>query len=89
MQLGGKYVVVLTVSSRVIDAEGRLALGQVGSGKALVLSGGRAIEGRWTKSAATAPLELRDLANLPILLAPGQTWVQVVPTEAIVSLDAV
>ena len=87
-QLGGANVVVLTVPSRVVDAEGRLALDQVGTGKALVLSGGRAIEGRWAKSADTAPPELRDLANLPILLAPGQTWVQVVPSEAVVSLDA-
>ena len=86
-QLGGKNVVVLTVPSRVIDAEGRLALDQVGTGKALVLSGGRAVDGRWTKPVATAPLELRDPANLPMLLAPGQTWVQIVPTEAVVSLD--
>ena len=35
-----------------------------------------------------APLELRAPANLPILLTPGQTWVQVVPPEAAIWLEA-
>jgi hypothetical protein len=32
-------------------------------------------------------VDLRDAAGRPILLAPGQTWVQVVPAEATVQLD--
>ncbi|MEY4988656.1 MAG: hypothetical protein RI933_289 [Actinomycetota bacterium] len=51
----------------------------VDSGSAWVFSAGKVIEGTWTKSAANAPIALADKAGAPILLAPGNTWVELMP----------
>ena len=83
-QLGGTKVVVVTVPSRVIDAEGRLVLDQVGTGKALVLSGGRAVRrpgGRGTldkarrhrPARAARPGQSSDPARSRPDLDPGRT----------------
>ncbi|WP_116450240.1 DUF3048 domain-containing protein [Blastococcus litoris] len=52
----------------------------VGSGEALVASGGASIAASWSKVSADAPVVLTDAAGQPILLAPGTTWVELVPT---------
>jgi hypothetical protein len=51
----------------------------VGEGDAWVLSGGRAQPGRWRKTSADAVTTYTDLAGGPLRLAPGATWVEVVP----------
>ena len=72
-----RNVVVMFVSSRVVDSEGRLELGLVGSGRALVASGGSVREARWKRSAGQ-PVRLvgDDGADIPLLA--GITWVHVV-----------
>jgi hypothetical protein len=47
----------------------------VGSGEAIVLTNGRAIRARWSKTAAEAVTAYVDEAGKPVLLTPGQTWV--------------
>jgi hypothetical protein len=47
----------------------------VGSGDALVLSGGKQVKAKWTKSAPGAVTSFTDSAGAPIPLAPGQTWI--------------
>ena len=47
----------------------------VGSGEAIVLSGGTAVRGRWSKPSATAYTTYTDASGAPIRLAPGRTWV--------------
>jgi hypothetical protein len=51
----------------------------VDSGKAWVFSGGKMIEATWSKASATSPIALTDLAGAPVLLAPGNTWVELMP----------
>jgi hypothetical protein len=51
----------------------------VGSGEALVASGGATVAASWSKAAVDAPVVLTDAAGQPILLAPGTTWVELVP----------
>lgn len=51
----------------------------VGEGDAVVATGGRTIAGRWTKAAVDAPLQLVAADGTPLLLAPGNTWVELVP----------
>lgn len=48
----------------------------VGSGEAIVLSGGMAVRGRWSKSSATDYTTYTDASGAPIRLAPGRTWVE-------------
>lgn len=51
----------------------------VGEGEALVATGGRVVEGIWKKSDEDAPLRLFTADGEPLLLAPGNTWVELVP----------
>ena len=47
-----------------------------GDGEVWVLTGGRAIAGRWQRASPEDPGVLVDAAGSPILLTPGQTWVE-------------
>lgn len=51
----------------------------VGEGDALLLSGGRAQPGRWRKASVDAPTTYTALDGTPLRLAPGRTWVEVLP----------
>lgn len=51
----------------------------VDSGKAWVFTGGKYVEATWSKTSATAPIALVDAAGAPVLLAPGNTWVELMP----------
>ncbi len=47
----------------------------VGSGEALALTDGHAIEGQWDRPEALMPWKLTDLDGEAIGLTPGQTWI--------------
>ena len=51
----------------------------VGTGAALVASGGKTMTATWTKTAVDKPLVLTDASGNPVDLAPGNTWVELVP----------
>lgn len=51
----------------------------VGEGEAVVATGGRTIAGTWRKTAVEAPLQLFGADGAPLTLAPGNTWVELVP----------
>ena len=51
----------------------------VGEGDAVVATGGKTIAGRWRKGGVDQPLQLFDASGAPLLLAPGNTWVELVP----------
>ncbi len=48
----------------------------VGSGDALIVSGGMAVRGRWSKASAGAYTTYTDANGAPIKLTPGRTWVE-------------
>ena len=50
-----------------------------GEGDVWLLSGGRAQPGRWHKPSADAVTTYTDAAGAPLRLAPGPTWVEVLP----------
>ncbi len=51
-----------------------------GEGEVWVLTDGRAISGRWKRATADDPGVLVDAEGEPILLTPGQTWVELPET---------
>ncbi|MFS0702701.1 DUF3048 domain-containing protein [Cellulomonas sp. 179-A 4D5 NHS] len=51
----------------------------VGSGEALVATGGRTLAATWTKASTDAPLTLATADGTDVRLAPGATWVELVP----------
>jgi hypothetical protein len=51
----------------------------VGEGEVWVLTGGRMLEGKWSKPAPEAPTRYLDSAGAPLRFTPGRTWVELVP----------
>lgn len=51
----------------------------VGSGDAVVATGGKVVAARWQKDAEDAPMRLYLPDGSPARLAPGTTWVELVP----------
>lgn len=77
-------VIVQFVGARVIpgDREGRLELDMTGEGRSIMISGGAVREGRWVKEGPDAPTRWLERDGQPAALAPGQTWVLIVPEDA-------
>jgi hypothetical protein len=83
-QLRATNVVVLRVDivmTGYTDAAGSHvpATQMVGGGQALVASGGHAIAATWSKSDTDAPVVLKGPDGADIRLAPGNTWIELVP----------
>lgn len=85
-RIAAQNVVVLRVRTR--DAGYRDPVGNpvpetvlTGTGSALVLTGGRQVAGRWSKASPFAPLTLTTAAGAPLTVAPGTTWLELVPTS--------
>ncbi|MGY1722796.1 DUF3048 domain-containing protein [Blastococcus sp. SYSU DS0533] len=53
----------------------------VGGGEALVATGGKALAATWAKGSAADPVALTGPDGNPVLLAPGTTWVELVPVR--------
>lgn len=82
-RLSATNIVVLEVSVNTLnyrDAAGTPVPESivVGSGKALVVSGGKAIEATWSKKKPTSKFILKGGKD-EIKLAPGNTWFEVMP----------
>lgn len=76
--------VVVTPSPYVEDATGihENYVGVVGSGPAEVARNGVVITGRWVHPTPAAPTQLLDSAGKLIPLAPGPTWIELLPTTS-------
>jgi hypothetical protein len=84
-QITVNNVVVLFTSISPIprDNQGRLNVVALGSGQSTYFRDGQAVQGRWAKRSALAPLRLLDDRGRPIALDPGTTWIEVVPPGAV------
>ncbi|MGZ4509250.1 MAG: DUF3048 domain-containing protein [Blastococcus sp.] len=83
-RLHATNVVVLrvdVVNTRYIDPAGNPVpeTRLIGAGAALVASAGHTVAATWSKSAVGATLALTGADHLPIKLAPGTTWIELVP----------
>jgi hypothetical protein len=52
-----------------------------GSGRAWVLSKGKAVEVKWNKPTVTSQMELSDTNGNPFTMPTGRTWVELLPVE--------
>ncbi|KNZ68337.1 hypothetical protein Tfer_3121 [Thermincola ferriacetica] len=80
-QLTARNIIIQYTNTKVIDAEGRLDVQMIGSGKALFFIDGQVYRGRWEKGALRAWTVYRDEQGKEIRLRPGQTWIEVVPSK--------
>ena len=83
-QLSATNVVVLRVDlvdTGTVDPAGNPVpeTKRTGSGQALVASAGRSVAATWTKPSGRAVLTLTGADGKPITLAPGTTWIELVP----------
>ncbi len=91
-QLSAANVVVERVNTvpgpYVEDSEGDYGVHSitVGRGAATVLRNGVAITGFWERSSTTQVTRLVTASGTPIDLAPGNTWVELVPNDASASI---
>ena len=60
----------------------------IGSGDAWIFSNGQLVKGRWTKLYQGVAPSYTDAAGAPILLTPGRTWVELLPTGRTVDVAA-
>jgi hypothetical protein len=90
MLLGGSQtaaadVVIMTVPTAtgpwVENSEGghEVDVTATGTGPLVVMRNGVAITGTWTRAALTQPAKLTTTGGAPITLAPGNSWVELVP----------
>ncbi len=52
-----------------------------GYGEALVATGGKTVSATWTKAGTTEPVVLTTDSGTTVTLAPGNTWVELMPSE--------
>ncbi|HVX45649.1 MAG TPA: DUF3048 domain-containing protein [Mycobacteriales bacterium] len=74
--------------ARDVDVDGSASsyTRTVGSGRAIVFSGGRMIDGKWSRRSASAPTHYTDKRGRDIRLRPGGVWVLLVARGAPVSI---
>lgn len=58
----------------------------IGSGEAWVMTGGKALAATWSKPERNAPVRLVAADGLVVRLAPGNTWVELVPNAGSVTI---
>jgi hypothetical protein len=83
-QLSATNVIVIRVG---IDSSlGVPKTNLISSGEAWVSSGGKTIHATWSKGSATSPIALHDDQGVTVRLAPGNSWIELVPTAGSVTL---
>ncbi|MDH6277148.1 hypothetical protein M2118_000099 [Aurantimicrobium minutum] len=82
-QLSAANIVIMRVN--VDEFVGVPRTRMVDSGELFVLSGGKVVHGTWSKAATAAPIVFKGDNGVTIRLAPGNTWIEMVPLESYVS----
>jgi hypothetical protein len=79
-QIRAANVVIMTVEIDRSYLDGRYGnvprTVMIGSGQAQVCSAGSCVAATWSKASQIAPITLTDAAGNPVLLAPGNTWIE-------------
>lgn len=78
-EIRASNIIVQFAPSKVAYSDGGLVIDLVGSGKAVYVLGGQYSEGTWSKGSVAAPTLFFGSDGKRISIAPGQTWIQVVP----------
>jgi Protein of unknown function (DUF3048) N-terminal domain/Protein of unknown function (DUF3048) C-terminal domain len=81
--------VVRVSDSSILDAAGNPSpeVDQVGHGRAFVLRDGRLIAARWDRPSLDEKTTFTTRDGEGVALAPGRTWVELVPSTVAVSFD--
>jgi hypothetical protein len=88
-QLQAKNIIIQYTHNNAIngDDKDRQELDTVGSGKGYFITCGKAIKIKWSKGARSSQTKYTDESGNEIMMNPGQTWVQVLPTTGKVTIE--
>jgi hypothetical protein len=53
----------------------------IGTGEAWISVGGKTVSATWSKDSQTSPMRFVDANGVTVRLAPGNTWVELVPSD--------
>lgn len=85
-QLTVKNIIILDTSKQVLDNEGRLFIGTVGSGNGIYITNEEAIEITWVKKSEKERTKFY-IGNDELVLNPGNTWIQVISNIGCVNME--
>lgn len=85
-QLSAVNVVVLRVPVTVSQSIPKTEL--IGSGEGWISTGGRTVHATWSKGSMTDPIRLVDDTGTVVRLAPGNSWIELVPLEGTADFSA-
>lgn len=58
-----------------------------GEGEAVILRAGQAVRGRWRRSTPAGQFEVVDSGGEPVRLAPGNVWINLLPSDRPVTVE--
>ena len=73
------YVVTVAMASDPLELLSAYTALSVGEGEVTIFRDGRAMAGYWRRPTRDAMITFFDAQGRPILLKPGQTWIQIIP----------
>ncbi|MET0975279.1 MAG: DUF3048 domain-containing protein [Leifsonia sp.] len=83
LDANGAQLRATNVVTMRVDIDGRYGYVpktvMIGSGTATVSTGGRTVAATWSKADAASPIRFVDANGTAIRLAPGNTWIELVP----------
>jgi hypothetical protein len=86
LEVRASNILVQYTGVRVIDEVGRKKIDTIGTGSALILRKGEAMEGSWKKTTLAGRTRFYNKQNRETVLIPGNTWVEIVPEDAKVEI---
>jgi len=86
MAASGAQIAPVNVVVQFIDYPGYSDGKTLGEGDVWVFAGGQVVRGRWVRPAPEQPAQFVDGFGAPIKLAPGNTWVELVPRNTAVDV---
>lgn len=88
-QLTAKNIIVLYVQNWDIkgDYAGRQDMKTTGSGNGFLISCGKAVKIKWSKESRSAQTKYTYENGDPLVLNRGQTWIQIMPLNAKVTME--
>ena len=88
-QLEAKNIIIQFTPNYSIkgDKQGRQEMNTIGSGKGYFITGGKAVGIKWSKESRRAQTKYTDENGNAITLNRGQTWIQIMPLTAKVTME--
>lgn len=80
-QINAKSVIIQRAKTRVIDNAGHMGIQLVGKGDGYYMCAGKRLPITWEKTAEAERTQFYDAQGRPLVIAPGQLWIQLVPSD--------